>query len=791
MIKLGTKRRARRMLLPLLMTATAVVFLAPQAHAATTLMVTKTAVPPEDGSVAAGGTINYSIAIQNSGVEDATNVTLTDGTPANTTFVDDSADVDGSPIAGGNPFTAGYNLGTVAASTTMTVTFDVTVDSPLSNGTQITNSASVTADNADGLSDLSDDANHTVASAPALTIDKTSVPPEGGPVLPGASVDYTIVVTNNGTDVADNPVLTDDTPANTTYETGSATVDDGTSINAATNPFVSPGLLLADIPAGGSTTATFSVTVDGPPLANNTPVNNSASVTASNNPTVSNDANLTVASTPGLTVDKTATPAEGGPVVPGDTVTYTITVANDPLATDTATGVELTDPTPANTAYVAGSATIDDGTVIDPATNPFEAGLPVADLAPGDTTVASFQVTVNTPLDNGTQVTNTATVASDQLPDATDDAVHTVQSAPVLTLAKTSAPAETGKVTPGTTVTYSIALTNDATATEVAHNVTLQDPTPTNMVYVSGSARLNGTSVEGDPNPLANPYPLPDLQPGDTQTFTFDMKVVSPLANGTVVSNVAKMTADDHPDLEDAATHTVDSAAVLKVSADSLPKPESKVDAGQTVTFDTKVENDPAATDSLRNVLVAIPTPEGTSFVEGSLKVDGATPVTLRMAAPSSNPLSAGYSLGTMAPGTSHTLSFKAKVKSSAGTITATRTVTADGITAVTATSTLDGPNSGGGGGGGNGSGDGDGTAAEGGAVSATSDELAFTGIELARLLLLAMSLLLAGWTLFARGRVLQRRAARVTASDTGDTGAGLPILDRWAEAWFYPDSKK
>ena len=811
MASFRSKRRTRRLLLLVSMTATAVAFLAPAAQAAPTVItVSKTASPAEDGSVAAGGTITYTVTMTNGAGDVATGLSLTDGTPANTQYVADSANVNGVPVLGAtNPFEDGEAVPDIPVSGVATASFQVTVDSPLADGTPLSNTATLSAANADPSSVLSDSANHTVAAAPALSVTKTSVPAEGGTVNPGDTVDYTVVVENlaSGSDTTSGLTVTDPTPANTTFVDGSATVDGGAPI-AGGNPFATP-YSLSDLAPGQSHTVTFQVQVNDPPLPNGAPVDNTASAEATNNPPVTDDANLTVTSAPGLTVDKTASPAEGGPVVPGDTVTYSIVVSNDPTATDTATGVVLTDVTPTNTTYVADSATLD-SVPVPGTTNPFEAGAPLPPMAPGDSHTATFAVTVNNPLDNGTQIVNTATVSSDQLPDATDDATHTVQSAPVLTMAKTSAPAETGKVTPGTVVTYSVVMTNDAAATEVAKNVTLLDPTPENMVYVDDTARLNGTSVAssssskgGSANPLANPFPLPDIPPGESQTVTFDMKVVQPLANGTVVSNVAKMTADNHPDLQDAATHTVDSVAVLKVATDSLPDEGSKVKGGQTIVFDLLVQNDAAATDSLRNVVVTAGAPTGTTFVSGSVKVDGVAPSpsgsgSTGLSAPSSNALASGYLLGSMNPGTSHSVSFKAKVKDTAGSITATWTVTAEGLQATTATTTLRGPNSGAGS---DGDGDGDGsgtggtddTSGTGGAVSASDDELAFTGLDLAKLLLLATTLLLAGWTLMARGKALQRRGARATVQSESyrrDT-PGFPRWDRWAGAWFYPDSRK
>jgi uncharacterized repeat protein (TIGR01451 family) len=801
MASFRTKRRARRMLLPFLMTTTGVLFLAPSADAAPTVItVTNAASPAEGGSAAAGSTITYNISVT-AGANDATGVVLSVAQDANTTYTDGSAVLNGGNLGAGatNPFADGEGPFTILAGGTATASYSVTVNSPLADSTPLTNTASVTADEPDAGSVLSDDANHTVSAAPALQVTKTSVPPEGD-VAPTDLITYTMVVENlaSGTDSTVGLQFTDPTPTNTTYVDGSATVDGGAPIPGG-NPFATP-YTLGELAPGESHTMTFQVNVNPPPLPNNTPITNTATASATNNPAVNDSVTHTVDSIPGLTVDKTAAPAEGGPVGPGTTITYTIAVANDPAATETATGVTLTDPTPVDTTYVADSASVDGGAPIPGATNPFEAGLPLPPMPPGSSHSATFQVLVDTPLDNGTLITNNATVSSTELPDVSNDAVHTVQSAPVLTMTKTSAPAETGKVTPGTTVTYSILMTNDLTATEVAHNVTLLDPTPANMVYVPSSAKVGGASVGGDPNPLADPYPLPDLAPGESQTITFDARVVTPLANGTVITNLAKMTADNHADLEDAATHTVDSAAVLKVATDSLPKPGSKVKGGQTITFDALVQNDQAATDSLKNVIVTASAPGGTTFVGGSVKVDGVTAPGSGSGATTlapSNPLASGYALGTMAPGVSHTISYKAKVKDSAGSITGTWTVTAEGLTAVTATTTLRGPNTGGesgdgdGGDGGSGSDLTDGTSGTGSAVEATSDELAFTGLELTRLLLLAMTLLLAGWTLMARGRSVQRRNATAAVHAEQSDNDASAVWDRWVGTWFYPESRR
>src|SRR5688572_9965196 len=90
-------RRPRRLLLLVSMVATAVAFIAPAAQAAPTVItVSNTASPAEGGSAPSGGTITYNVSIT-SGANDATGVVLTSVEDANTTYVADSASVNGVP----------------------------------------------------------------------------------------------------------------------------------------------------------------------------------------------------------------------------------------------------------------------------------------------------------------------------------------------------------------------------------------------------------------------------------------------------------------------------------------------------------------------------------------------------------------------------------------------------------------------------------------------------------------------------------------------------------------------
>lgn len=94
-----------------------------------TLTIAKTANPLTGKP---GDTITYTITVTNTGASDAVNVTITDATPAFTTYVGGSGSysVDGgAPVAiADGALAGGVNIGTLAATKVAVVTFQVTIN---------------------------------------------------------------------------------------------------------------------------------------------------------------------------------------------------------------------------------------------------------------------------------------------------------------------------------------------------------------------------------------------------------------------------------------------------------------------------------------------------------------------------------------------------------------------------------------------------------------------------------------------------------------------------------------
>jgi len=283
------------------------------------------------GVVDPGDTLRYTIAVQNSATIAATGVVLTDGVPANTTYVTDSTRLNGLPVGqpdgGVSPLAAGINVsspnltpplpgpgaGTVSPGQTAVLQFDLQVNPGTPAGTLITNQAvvdSVELPNllTDGDGNPGNGAQPTVVVVGAvqqLSITKQVSVVGGGPALPGSTLEYLVTVTNIAAVPAINVVITDTLPAGQlAYVAGSGTMNGSaagvgfagstiTADDAAVNGPLGPG---------GVVVLRFRAVLD-PALTTGTVVTNTG-VVAWNNPTqtASASVSIVVGGVPGVSV---------------------------------------------------------------------------------------------------------------------------------------------------------------------------------------------------------------------------------------------------------------------------------------------------------------------------------------------------------------------------------------------------------------------------------------------------------------------------------------------------------
>jgi uncharacterized repeat protein (TIGR01451 family) len=319
--------------------------------ASANIAVTNSAAP---STVASGSNITYTQSLTNNGPAAATTVVFTEAIPTNTTFVSlaKPASWSCSTPAVGATGTVNCSIASLAGGSAALFTLVAKVNGGTATGTVIADtdmgSSSITDPNP---SNNSATANVAVAQANQADM-AVSMSENPNPVLAGANITYTAVVTNNGPAIATTVTAVDTIPANTTFS--SDTVPSGWTcvLNATTVSCSNPSMA-----ANATSTFNFVFTVT-PGTAPGTAITNSVTVgsavsdpTSSNNTATSTDT-VTSPTQADLSINKSGAPE---PVNQGDTLTYTLTVANNGSAT--AANVVVSDPLPSAVSYQSSSAT--------------------------------------------------------------------------------------------------------------------------------------------------------------------------------------------------------------------------------------------------------------------------------------------------------------------------------------------------------------------------------------------------------------------------------------------------
>ncbi|MDX3387618.1 GEVED domain-containing protein [Streptomyces niveiscabiei] len=302
-----------------------------------------------------------------------------------------------------------------------------------------------------------------------------------------------------------------------------------------------------------------------------------------------------------LSVTKTASP---NPYVPGNPVTYTVTVANAGPAP--ATNARITDTVPAGLTGTTWTCTASNGSSCGASSGTGNALNTTATLAANGT--ATYTVTGTTSPSATAALTNTATVTpppgvNDTTCGASCSATATTPAAPRADLAATKT-ASTANVSPGQTYTYTLTTTNNGPST--ATNVRMTDTLPDNVTFQSGSGcTASGQSVTCGP--------AASLAPGAGQSWTITVKLASSYkGNGSDIGNTAT-TVSDTPD-PNSSNNTATSGPppiVPQSDYDVTPSgPGGTVAPGQATTIPVVVKNNGPA-DAAGNVTVTVTLPTG------------------------------------------------------------------------------------------------------------------------------------------------------------------------------------
>lgn len=477
----------------------------------------------------------------------------------------------------------------------------------------------------------------------------------------GDEITYTIVLRNSGQITATNVVFVDTIPSSTNFVPNSLFINGSPS---ALSP-APPGISIGTIGVNATTTIIFKVSVASVP--SNNIVQNTGSVGYNFTPNpltpavfdnVSTNTVTTTINYPSITSTKTASRSN---TIVGDELIYTISLRNN--GSLTATNVIFTDTIPTGTDFVNNSVLINN--VPQSGLNPAPpTGINLGSLGPLQTVTVQFRVNVSTiptinPIPNSsttnyTLVVNT-TLGTTLSGSSNSNIVNTFvnpTSNPLKTITQQYA-------TVGETIKYTILWTNKLNVAQT--NVIVIDTIPNDTTFVPNSITIDNVSKPGlTINPPAG-LSVGTLPAGQSVTITFDVKVntipsPNPIPNqATVGYNFITDPTAGTSEHETSPSNTVNTQVNYAV-IDSLTKSSDKLystigeELSYTMVFKTR------GNVNLENVLFSDTIPNGTSFVDTSLYVNGLPTL------PSSISPRLQVDLQTLSPNTTNTVIFKVRV---------------------------------------------------------------------------------------------------------------------------------
>ncbi|MDA1568404.1 DUF11 domain-containing protein, partial [Bacillus cereus] len=568
-----------------------------------------------------GETLTYSIALANIGNIAATNVIYTDPIPSGTTFIPGSVTVNGVTQAGANPAN-GIQIGSIAANSTTTISFQVLVPSipqtnpilnsgtttyqyipvpnqPAVSGTDTTNIVSTQVNNA------------TVTMTKAVDKNFADI---------GDTLTYTVSFTGTGNTNANNVIFTDVIPTGTTFVLNSLTIDGTTQVGA--NP--ATGVNIGSITSGTTKNVAFQVVINTIPTSNVVSNGSSASYQYTVNPSqspVTKNISSNLVSTQINNANVTLTKSTNKQFATiGETISYTILITNSGNAA--ANNVQLTDPLPNGTILTPGTVTLN-GVLqnVDSLV-----ALPIGTIPGGATFTLSFQVTVinitaQNPIINNAFASYIYTVNPSLPPTSKTANSNSVTSTIRLANLHVNKSVDKTFAEVGDVLTYTFALTNDGNV--AANNILLSDSIANGTAFVPNSVIVNSVTQPGVTPASIN---VGSINANTTITASFQV-VITSIPNPNPISNSASISYNFivDPNTSPVSKNTTSTTTFTQVndanviSAKTVDREFATV--GDILTYTVTLTN--AGSVSADSPTFVDTNPDGTTFIPNTFLING------------------------------------------------------------------------------------------------------------------------------------------------------------------------
>ncbi|MEC3543766.1 DUF11 domain-containing protein, partial [Bacillus thuringiensis] len=566
--------------------------------------------------------IPYTISIINNGNIQVENIIVTDIIPANTSFIENSVIVNGNARPNDNPLN-GIQIDNIPPNTTATILFQVRVTSipqtnPISNTSTIEYEYTVP--------DRPPITETIISSAAATEINHANLNSNKAVDLAFATVGdtltYTITLNQTG-NVATNDVnIQDIIPQGTTF------IENSVIVNGEALPGVNPvsGIPIGTIIVGGDAIVSFQVTVTSIPTPNE--LNNNAITTFNY---IVNPNNVPVTNT--TTTNTVTTTVQNDNVIaiksvdvtnalPGQTLTYTITITNS--GNVTIEDLLAIDTVPIDTTFVADSVTING--INQPNENP-ENGITLGNLAPNESVIITFQVTISSStlqstINNDASVSYTVIIDPTKPPITITKQTNTVTTTVIDPMVRIEKTTDKSIVVIGDIITFTLAVFNHSPIPTISTSVI--DSIPAGTTFIENSVTINGTSVQNvRPDTGIN---IGSLSADTVATITFQVLVTSIPSNSTIINSATVTAAFQLTPQDPIITFIVNSNIVripVQFVTATVTKNASVSSAYLNQYFDYTVRITNTSEISLSNISLQDTIPAGLQFINGTVFING------------------------------------------------------------------------------------------------------------------------------------------------------------------------
>lgn len=566
--------------------------------------------------------IPYTISIINNGNIQVENIIATDIIPANTSFIENSVIVNGNARPNDNPLN-GIQIDTIPPNTTATVLFQVRVTSipqtnPISNTSTIEYEYTVP--------DRPPITETIISSAAATEINHANLNSNKAVDLAFATVGdtltYTVTLNQTGNVAVNDVIIQDIIPQGTTF------IENSVIVNGETLPGVNPvsGIPIGTITIGGDAIVSFQVTVTSIPTPNE--LNNNAITTFNY---IVNPNNVPVTNT--TTTNTVKTTVQNDNVIaiksvdvtnalPGQTLTYTITITNS--GNVTIEDLLAIDAVPIDTTFVAGSVTING--INQPNENP-ENGITLGNLAPNEFVIITFQVTISSStlqstINNDASVSYTVIIDPTKPPITITKQTNTVTTTVIDPMVRIEKTADKSIVVIGDIITFTLAVFNHSPIPTISTSVI--DTIPAGTTFIENSVTINGTPVPNvRPDTCIN---IGSLSAGTVATITFQVLATSIPSNSTIINSATVTAAFQLTPQDPIITFIVNSNIVripVQFITATVTKNASFSSAYLNQYFDYTVRITNTSEISLSNISLQDTIPAGLQFINGTVFING------------------------------------------------------------------------------------------------------------------------------------------------------------------------